>query len=268
MKTLSIFFFLVLFTQSLSAQSPEKKWHINVFPSDTTDLFHRIRIDTILGDTGKYFRKSHRYLEVTKEGVEIVDGHWYGGMGTACGCRLRPHGYWIERYRNGNLKEHGTYDCKKKIGTWIYYYENGQIAKIEHLKRPYEESYYNIADYFDIRLDNRTVRDGAYLEYYPNGQIKVDGFYTIIEAFSTVDTLVSVDPETYELLKEVIEGEFWLPKSYKTGHWSEYAADGTLISHEYNRRVRFDGKTKRPIESRYYFLLEQLEKKEKEQGRE
>lgn len=260
MKMLSVVFFLLMISPSLSAQVPVKKWHKHEFSKDTTDFFYQIRIDTIRGDTGKYFKGSSRYLEVSKEGVEIVDGHWYGGMGTPCGCSRKPHGYWIERYRNGNLKEHGTYFCNRKTGTWIYYHENGQIAKVEHLKRPYEESYYNVADYFDIRLDNRPLRDGAYLEYYPNGQIKVDGFYTIIEAFSTVDTLFSVDLETYDILKEVIEGEFWLPKSYKTGNWSEYTEDGTQILHEYNRRIEYDGETKRPIESRYYLLLKEVEK--------
>jgi hypothetical protein len=266
MKTLSILFFLAGMIPFLPAQTPVKKWQVHQSFSDTSSQFFHIRIDTILGDTGKYARKSHRYLEVTKEGIEIIDGHWRGGMSSPCGCIVKPHGYWIERYRNGNLKEQGTYFCNEKIGTWIYYHENGQIAKVEHLKEPYETTFFQMAEGLGIRLDNRPIREGAYLEYYPNGQIKVDGFYVIGEAFSTTDTVFTADPDTYELTGEVIEGAFWLPASFKTGHWNEYTADGRLVSHEYNKKIKWDRETNRPLVSRYYELhLAFMEKRQEEQ---
>ena len=68
------------------------------------------------GDTSEYSPVSSRFTVRNKEGVLTVDGHKWGGMGTYCGCSAVPHGYWTERYENGNLKEHGQYFCKRKFG--------------------------------------------------------------------------------------------------------------------------------------------------------
>ena len=61
-------------------------------------------------------------------------------MSSDCGSE-RPFAYWIERYSNGNLKAQGRYNCKGKIGVWTYYFENGQINKIESKLSPYSDSF-------------------------------------------------------------------------------------------------------------------------------
>lgn len=218
-----------------------------------------IRIDTINGDTAKYFKKSNRYVEINMEGVLIVEGHKIGGMGTLCGCEITPHGYWIERYENGSLKEQGRYSCNRKIGTWISYYENGRIRKIENYKPPYLEMFTRHGLPADT-LKTRFLLEGPYLEYYSNGQLKVDGNFKIVEEFSTVDTIYTFDPETYEVIGNIVNGKFWIPKSKKTGHWNVYAENGELISHHFYELKTWKDDNIRDIETRYWDLIREITK--------
>lgn len=257
-KTIPII--LILISQICNAQiAPIKKWHITKHNQDTIHDYFLIRIDTIIGDTAKYFKQSDRYVELSKDGIIIVDGHKYGGMGTVCGCELVPHGYWIERFRNGSLKEQGRYFCNKKIGTWTSYFENGRIKKVENYKRAYLEMFTRTGMPWDTPKKDFLL-EGPYLEYHSNGQLKIEGKFEIVEEFSAVDTIYSFDSETYEPIPSVIEGEFWIPRSKKSGYWNTYSENGELISHDfYDLKTWKDDKI-RNIESRYWDIIYEITK--------
>jgi hypothetical protein len=137
MKNFLVTIFLLLCQIAVGQNNPSMKWHIHLHFRDSTYGNLHLSIDTISGDTAKYYRELGKYTVTSAKGVTIVDGHKLGGMGTDCGCEALPHGYWIEKYRSGILKEQGKYYCNQKSGTWVYYHENGKIAKIENWKRPY-----------------------------------------------------------------------------------------------------------------------------------
>ena len=232
----------------------QREWHIAKHKKELDYGYVLIEIDTIIGDTSKYFSKSNRYIEINKEGIIIVSGHKSGGMGTKCGCGLMSNGYWIEKYNNGALKEQGKYDCRRKSGTWIYYYKNGQVKKIENYKKPYANFFTHERIALDT-LKNNYLLEGPYIEYYENGALKIDGKYEIVEEYSEIDTLFTIDMETYELIAEVTIGEFWIPKSKKSGKWNEYSKEGKLISHQV---YKWDSNETRNIESRYWDLIMKL----------
>ena len=215
-----------------------------------SSLFTIIEIDETTGDTSKLFR--NRYVEVSSHGVLLVEGHVLGGLGTVCGCEPLPHGYWIERFRNGKLKAQGKYHCNQKEGTWTYYYENGNIKKIESYHQAYSVPLYQLAATFQESLKDYFLLDGPYLEYYPNGQLKVDGQYKIMEEYSNTDTLFTIDSETYERIPTIIQGDFWIPKSKKVGYWHYYNAQGASIS--YQKVDLTKQKNVRTIDSRYMQL--------------
>ncbi|MCB0458052.1 MAG: hypothetical protein KDC91_09940 [Flavobacteriaceae bacterium] len=230
--------------------------------AQVTSEYSFIKVDTINGDTAKYFRNSNRYVEISKEGVMIVDGHKLGGMTSACGCESVPHGYWIERYRNGSLKEQGRYYCTQKTGTWIYYYPNGQIMRVENYEMPYVNELTSI-DLEQLGIDKLRrvyLLEGPYLEYYANGQLKVEGEYEIVEEYSTVDSFFTFDPETYELIINEAKGEYWIPESVKSRYWNYYSETGQLISHEYYDKKGWKDDKIRDVGSRFWEVVNQIVK--------
>lgn len=223
-----------------------------------------LQIDTLIGDTITYNSKSDRFLKKSKEGVILIDGHKMGGMGTPCGCEPRPHGYWIERYRNGELKEQGRYFCNRKIGTWTYYHENGQISKVENFVEPYLEMLTRHGNKWDT-LKKYFLLEGPYLEYYPNGQLKVEGNYEIVEEYSKTDTIFTFDPDTYEEIIEIVEGEFWIPRSKKSKYWNTYSENGDILSHEFYKLRTWENENIRSIESRYWEVFGKIFTNEKKE---
>lgn len=249
---------LILLTQICNAQiTPTKKWHITKFIRDTSLQYYLIKIDTINGDTAKYYKKSDRYVELNKEGIILIDGHKLGGMGTVCGCELKPHGYWIERYQNGNLKEQGQYFCNRKIGNWITYFDNGRIKKIENYKRTYLKMFTRLGMPWDT-LKTNFLLDGPYLEYYPNGQLKIEGKFEIVEELATMDTIYTFDVETYESIPNIVKGEFWIPRSKRLGIWNVYSEKGELISHDIFEIKTWKDDKIRDIESRYWEIINEI----------
>ena len=197
--------------------------------------------------------------------ILLADGQLLGGMGTDCGCSLKANGLWIERFRNGELKEQGNYYCNEKIGTWTYGNELGKTLRIETYKRPYsvELSSHRLDFIFqvgDLQLTNRGILNGAYKEFHQNGEIKVEGQYQIIEEYTTTDTISTFDPETYEEGYFVIKGEFWKPISIKIGLWNYYDQTGKIIKTE---RIRYPNNFAdefRWIQDRYAELFQNTKK--------
>jgi antitoxin component YwqK of YwqJK toxin-antitoxin module len=198
----------------------------------------------------------------SKENVEISRGSISGGMfwNGQCGCDVKPYGLWINRYRNGNLKEIGEYYCNQKKGTWTYYYENGNLKKYETYDSPYLKTLTEVGQPWETLHDSPYLLSGPYAEFYANGKLKEEGRYEIIEEFSETDTVIIFDPETYEETKVAIEGPFWLPKSMKTGRWKWGDENGNLIRVEDIKPLWYDNPKYRSIASRYYELFKDRKK--------
>lgn len=205
-------------------------------------------VNLFTGDTitNTWFRR----ISKSKEGVILSEGGMLGGMGSHCGCVVKPHGYWIYRYRSGELKSQGTLYCRQKTGTWVYYYENGKISKVE----TYARSYPILTNDQAWETPNPILLKGAFLTFFSNGQLKTNGNYEILEVYSTVDTIFSLNPETYEEIKTVVHGEFWLPQSVKVGLWVEYDEHGAMIKKESFKKPE----KSRRIEARYWDWIDAL----------
>lgn len=212
-------------------------------------------LDTLTLDT--IFENHATGLIVVKStgDVELVRGSRYGGLGTPCGCEPQPHGLWIKRYRNGNLKEIGEYFCNQKKGTWTYYHENRNLMKIETYASPYLEFLTEHGQSWDTLKNNSFLRSGLYAEYYANGMMKETGKYEIVEEFSESDTLTTFDPDTYQEIKTIVKGVFWIPKTVKTGTWKWTDEAGNLIKVEHYHPYGKDRTRYRPIASRYYEIF-------------
>lgn len=250
MKAAIIISFILITSIGISQNTPQNHSVIKFFRDrDLGSVLEQV--DTVLGDTmRRILSASMRHTLKSKEGVFLIDGHWDGGIGSTCGgCEVQRHGYWIERYRNGELKAQGRYKCGRKIGIWNYYYENGQLSKVENLAMAYLEVC--TRRHFDWdTLKRHIIHEGPYLEYYSNGQLKTEGAYDMVEVFSTTDTLLTFDMETYEERLEIINGEFWMPQSKKVGVWNYYSESGRLLKHEI-LKIDWTDKNIRSLEARY-----------------
>jgi antitoxin component YwqK of YwqJK toxin-antitoxin module len=117
-------------------------------------------------------------------------------------------GYYIFKNQEIILKE-GTYKDKCAIGTWKFYYENGNLELL--------------VDYTCSKNGNYE-ECGRYIEYYVSGQIKVEGNY---------EKLISDSIECVQCYNEIelkdVEWAISQP-SLKIGFWKEYYENGKLKS--------------------------------------
>ncbi|MEI6412262.1 MAG: hypothetical protein WCR52_22925 [Bacteroidota bacterium] len=209
-----------------------------------------LTLDTLICDneTGERILKS-------KENIEISRGFISADRSKSCSCEASPNGFWKMRYRNGNLKETGEFTCNEKVGTWTYYYENGNIQRIETYTHPYPEFLTQHSQDWDTLENRNYMLSGLFTEFHPNGSLKKEGSYAIVEVYAQTDTLTTFDPETYETVTKTVSGSFWLPQSIKVGIWRELDDRGKLVKFEYFPSVEGLDKAYRPIESRYYDLF-------------
>ncbi len=211
------------------------------------------------GDTYYYNSLSQRYVVENKDGEVVVEAQIEGGVGEYCSSNFKPHGYWLGRYRSGKIKEMGKYNCGQKQGLWTYFYENGNMKKVEEFHPSYIKLFTKQQFEWDTLSSNDFFKTGVYQEYYESGQLKVEGNYQLVEVYSDTKSKLSYDPDTFEELKIVLTGEFWVPKSIKVGFWNEYDENGVIIKHE-EYKVKYDFITIRPIESRYIETIESVRK--------
>ena len=66
----------------------------------------------------------------------------------------------VSKKLNGIIKSIGSYLSSKKINTWTYFYNNGNIRKIENYALPY------------TKLNQRQLPllEGPYSEFHKNGE--------------------------------------------------------------------------------------------------
>lgn len=223
----NILFLIIIFFSGLTAFCQEE-WSPNLIElSKTTRVFLYLdttTLDTIIDNYIVFYRTTK-----SKNNIELSKGPLYGGLGTACGCEPIPNGHWIKRNRNGSLNSIGEYYCNKKMGSWIYFYDNGYIKKIENYSLPYSIIE---GDDTEFRNANTPLLSGLYAEYYESGKIRVEGHYKIYEKFSNIDSVFTFDPDTYVETLNIIKGKFWIPTSYKFGIWRYFNEDETLMKIE------------------------------------
>jgi hypothetical protein len=250
MKITQLTLFIILIVVSNAVSQNVKNTNRVIKSNLHGDIFETI--DEELGDTTRYFHRTRRFIKKSKDNIVLIDGHKLGGMGTVCGCEPLPNGYWIEKYRNGNFKSQGRYNCGEKEGVWFFYHENGQISKIINWEKPYEKFATELSLDIDT-LKDYYLRNGQYLEYHTNGQLKIKGEYEIIEEYSTTDTSYTMDMETFAMTGTIVKGDFWIPRSKKKGSWYVFDKAGNLIEQKYysineNRKTRI-------IEHRYWEMM-------------
>ncbi len=214
-------------------------------------LLGNIRVRNNVKDGTKEILFHGGYIVKDSSDRILINGNRSGH----CGCEPLKNGFWVYYYQNGSIKEQGSFDCGEKVGTWITFYKNASIKQVKNLRKPYSDSF--VMQFGDVLNLRRTkpMKDGQFIEYYKNGQIKTSGQYKIVHLKSTVDSLVTTDQETYEKTYKKVEGVFWLPNSIKIGTWKHYSMNGKIQKIE-NYNIEEDWKT---LDFKYWELIELLD---------
>ena len=200
--------------------------------SDYNDKVIWNRLDSLSGD--RDVMSNSKRIITSMQGVKLIEVQMNTERGyRRCGCVPKQHGYYIEKYRTGTLKKVGRFYCDKMVGTWTYYYPNGQLMKMETLRMPYIDYNGNASARTNHQLpfyEDLTYilcREGPYFEFFENGQIKIEGNYEIREVLTNEQ--IKIDPDTYETLLVSLESKHWVPKSIKIGVWSRYDELGNVL---------------------------------------
>ena len=61
-----------------------------------------------------------------------------------------------------------------KLGTWVYFYENGTVNKIENYSFPYHDFATDNLE-FGFTYSSLPIISGLFTEYFESGKIKIDG---------------------------------------------------------------------------------------------
>lgn len=118
---------------------------------------------------------------------------------------------WTSYYTNGQIKTEGFYESNQAVGTWRHFYSNGQLAKTYTIEK--------------VDMDSVTAhcKKGPYEEYYPNGQMKMSGNFTI-----TSDSIGNFRP-VYDSMGNVTHYiTCRMPTSRPSGIWLYYKVTGEL----------------------------------------
>lgn len=174
---------------------------------------HNDSIYTVLYDN--YLKKVLNDSVVVEEFGIVKDGHAF-----------RKEGFYLERNRKGKVLVIGEYLYNRKIGRWTYFYENGQIKRIENYSLPFCSQLYDL----NIKLLHQIgpFLHGNQIEYYSSGQIKKIENYEIYDLKRNKFRVMGRDSNTYEEIPISIEEEFWVPTSMKTGKWIKFDESGEI----------------------------------------
>lgn len=92
----------------------------------------------------------------------LVEGSFGGKIYTDSHMRFDK---WSEYFETGIVKTTGYYYEDQPIGLWQFFYPNGQL----------QESY--SISLIEAEPSSSYCRTGSYQSYYPNGILKVNGYY-------------------------------------------------------------------------------------------
>lgn len=170
--------------------------------------------------TGYYYRLKHQPNHIhyySKDGYFKLFNNRYQlllcGQITqrVCSQLVYKGNKWTSYYTNGQIKTEGFYEGNQAVGTWRHYYSSGQLAKT----------------YTVVRVDTDTVtvycRKGPYEEYYPSGQMKIVGNYTV--TFDSIGQCIAkYDPFSDKMSYLLCR----IPVSRYSGTWVYYKPTGEL----------------------------------------
>jgi antitoxin component YwqK of YwqJK toxin-antitoxin module len=123
---------------------------------------------------------------------------------------FKRFGKWTAYYpETGKPKVEGYFYYDEPIGTWCYYFGNGQLEKQFSIARMEYDSFY-----FSCRV-------GLYEEYFETGGVKVTGFYKVI-----IDSVrqARYDTNLNRFVDVLVRG----PVSKPDGLWMFYKQSGEL----------------------------------------
>jgi hypothetical protein len=126
-------------------------------------------------------------------------------------------GCWIAYHPNGKPQLKGCYHKGKPVGNWQEYYATGTLKSSFH--------YAIISDKDGIN----TCMSGAYTEYYPDGKVKVTGFYAA-DRTRKRDSVIIEDPVTGATFRKTLSKSVYSPQ--KTGYWEYFDETGELEKRE------------------------------------
>ena len=144
------------------------------------------------------------------------------------------NGFIGKYYENGNLAEYGEYSHSIKNGSFVWFYENENVSRIETYKKEMPEVEENSRYYIN------GISHGKFLRYYENGNISSCEEYT-----DGKKNGYSLQFYENKKLKNII--------NYKNGQ-------GNFVSYYENGNVKSKGKSK-VIANHYVDLIEYEDQK-------
>lgn len=202
---------------------------------DTT--FFNADWDTVPSSDGAaYYRLFDRLVNDTVRTYYFVDYYITGERQNVMACSdprcTKKIGEWTWYYKNGQLKQIGSYKNNRYHGVWIEYFDNGDLkSKLEHKmsEDPNVGAYIEYFELYDSKSREHLLAngEGRYVTYYESGDTQLVGQVTQMQ---------------------------------KTGNWREYRKNGTLFYNEhYKNGVLQEGVSYDKDGKKYsYTLLEEM----------
>lgn len=141
------------------------------------------------------------------------------------------NGYHKSYYNTGELLNLGSYKNYMKEGKWVYYYLDGHIEWVifylndtinpNQLCSNWHESGYKKNEGYLLSFDNEVLWDGKYIEYFDNGIIFQEGYFS-----NGLKNGKWIEYYTNRIRKN----EGYYVSGAQLGEWNYYSRDGSLIN--------------------------------------
>lgn len=153
-----------------------------------------------------YTRSNKLIVEGSFGGKKFVDVFYF-------------YGKWTEFYENGVTRSEGEYlpYSYQPIGTWKYYYSNGQLRKS-----------FSIVQVDIDSFNTFFCKAGRFLEYFENGKLKVSGWYGIGYKQGYIDH-PNLKAGISKKIKAIV------PFSIPVSEWLYYDELGNIVKRGYDQ---------------------------------
>jgi antitoxin component YwqK of YwqJK toxin-antitoxin module len=165
------------------------------------------RLVSISDDTPPYYRLYSKDHKVMSEGTFIIENE-----------KNVQDGRWTRYFDNGKVRLTGYFNHGMPVGTWQEYYNTGTLKQL-----------YNYALITQEWNGVSTCISGSYQEYYPDGKLKVNGYYSA-SLINVSDTQELTDPVTNNNVIKVSQRVKFKP--VKAGHWEYFTESGDVEKKE------------------------------------
>ena len=163
------------------------------------------------------------------EAGEIIDSKNYSATGWIKSSGItdkkgNKQGQWKYFFQSGKVKSEGEYKNDRRIGDWVFYYENGTKEQSGSYDKRGQEMglwtwYHDNGNSLREEEFTNGVENGKMVEYSRSGDIVSKGNY--VEG-------VREGPWYFSVGDEIQEGDF--KAGLKDGIWKTYYPDKTLMS--------------------------------------